>query len=109
MPENISHFKIYTFWGLAWQSSGSDFTFHAGGAGLIPGQGAKIPHALWPKEPKHKKNRGNIVTNSIKALKMVPKKSLKKNTYIYVYIYTHTFWDTSNVLFPNLDTGYMGV
>ena len=22
---------------------------HARGAGLIPGQGAKIPHALWPK------------------------------------------------------------
>ena len=22
---------------------------NAGGAGLIPGQGAKIPHALWPK------------------------------------------------------------
>ena len=22
---------------------------NAGGASLIPGQGAKIPHALWPK------------------------------------------------------------
>ena len=22
---------------------------NAGGAGLIPGQGAKIPHVLWPK------------------------------------------------------------
>ena len=22
---------------------------NAGGVGLIPGQGAKIPHALWPK------------------------------------------------------------
>ena len=27
---------------------------NAGGAGSIPGQGAKIPHASWPKKPKHK-------------------------------------------------------
>ena len=28
--------------------------FSAGGAGSIPGQGAKIPHAggVWPKKPK---------------------------------------------------------
>ena len=25
---------------------------NAGGAGLIPGRGAKIPRALWPKKPK---------------------------------------------------------
>ena len=25
----------------------------AGGVGLIPGQGAKIPHASWPKKSKH--------------------------------------------------------
>ena len=27
---------------------------NTGGAGLIPGQGAKIPHASWPKKPKYK-------------------------------------------------------
>ena len=27
---------------------------NAGGAGLIPGQGAKIPHASGLKKPKHK-------------------------------------------------------
>ena len=26
----------------------------AGNVGSIPGQGAKIPHASWPKKPKHK-------------------------------------------------------
>ena len=26
----------------------------AGGMGSFPGQGVKIPHALWPKKPKHK-------------------------------------------------------
>ena len=26
---------------------------NAGGVGLIPGWGAKIPHALWPKKSKH--------------------------------------------------------
>ena len=51
--------------------------FNTEGMGLIPGQGAKTPHALWPKN----KSRKNIVTNSIKTLKMVhikKKKSLKK-------------------------------
>ena len=28
---------------------------NAGGMGSIPGQGAKIPHASWPKKTKHKK------------------------------------------------------
>ena len=27
---------------------------NAGGAGLIPGQGVKIPHTSWPKKTKHK-------------------------------------------------------
>ena len=29
----------------------------AGGVGLIPGGAAKIPHASWPKNPKHKKGK----------------------------------------------------
>ena len=40
---------------------------NTGGAGLIPGQGAEIPHTSWPKNPKYK-NRNNIVTPSIKTL-----------------------------------------
>ena len=47
----------------------------AGGVGSIPGLGAKIPHALRPK------NRSDIVTDSIKTLKLVhikKKKILKK-------------------------------
>ena len=28
--------------------------FNAGGSGLIPGQGAMIPHASGPKKTKHK-------------------------------------------------------
>ena len=27
---------------------------NVGGAGLIPGQGVKIPHTSWPKKTKHK-------------------------------------------------------
>ena len=27
---------------------------NAGGVGSIPGWGAKIPHASWPKKPGHK-------------------------------------------------------
>ena len=48
---------------------------NAGGAGSNPHQGTKIPHALWTKKQNIK--RSNIVTNSIKILKMVHIK--KKN------------------------------
>ena len=37
-------------------------------ASSIPGQETKLPHATWPK--KKKKSRSNIVTNSIKTLKI---------------------------------------
>ena len=49
----------------------------AGGVGLIPGQGAKTPHAPQPKN-QNINNRSNNVTNSIKTLKMghIKKKNL---------------------------------
>ena len=52
---------------------------NVGDAGSIPLQGAKIPHALCPKNQNI--NKSSIVTNSIKTLKMVhiKKKSLKKS------------------------------
>ena len=43
-----------------------------GGAGFIPGLGAKIPNALWPKNKNSKTNKQtkpNIVTNLIKTKK----------------------------------------
>ena len=43
---------------------------NAGDVGLIPGRGAKIPHALGPKN-QNMNNRSKIVTNSIKTLQMV--------------------------------------
>ena len=53
---------------------------NAGGAGLIPHQGAKIPHAFWQKTNKQTENRNNIVTNLVKTLKMVHiKKAISKN------------------------------
>ena len=42
---------------------------NAGGAGLIPGQGAKIPHALWPKKQNIKQKQYCFIKNSIKSLK----------------------------------------
>ena len=47
----------------------------AGGARSIPHQGAKIPHALWPKNQNIKQKQ--YCNNSIKNLKMVHSK--KKN------------------------------
>ena len=48
-----------------------------GGVGLIPGQGINIPHALRPKN-QNISNKSNIVTNSIKTLKIAHIKKLKK-------------------------------
>ena len=48
---------------------------NAVGAVLISGQEAKIPHALWPKNQNIKQN---IVTNSIKTLKIATSKKKKK-------------------------------
>ena len=45
---------------------------NAGGVGLIPDQAAKIPLGARPK------NQRSVVTDSIKTLKMVQKKILKK-------------------------------
>ena len=52
-----------------------------GCVGSIPGRGAKIPHASRPKNQNiKKKKRSNIVTDSIKTLKMVHiKKKILKN------------------------------
>ena len=50
---------------------------NARGVDLIPGQGVRIPHALWPKN-QNINNRSNIVTNSTKTLKMV---RIKRNLF----------------------------
>ena len=47
------------------------------GAGLIPGWGAKVPDGWWLKKKKTE-NRKNIVTNSIKTLKMDHQKKILK-------------------------------
>ena len=50
---------------------------NARGTGSIPGWGAKIPHVSWPKNQNVKQKQ--IVTNSIKTLKMVRiKKKISK-------------------------------
>ena len=54
----------------------------AGGAGSIPGRGAKIPHASRQKTKTL--NRSNIVTNSIKT------KQKKKKYIVIVHFKFHT-------------------
>ena len=52
---------------------------NAGGMASIPGWGAKILHDLWPKQQNLiKKKRSNIVTNSIKNLKILHIKEILK-------------------------------
>ena len=53
------------FSGLPWQTSPPS----TAGAGSIPGQGAEIPPTSQPKKSKPR-NGSNIVTSSIKTLKM---------------------------------------
>jgi len=49
-----------------------------GDIGSVPTQGAKIPHALWPKN-KNINNRRNTVTNLTKTIKNGPlQKNLKE-------------------------------
>ena len=43
---------------------------NTGGAGSIPGRGAKILHVSHPEKQNIKNNKTNIVTNSIKTFKM---------------------------------------
>ena len=47
---------------------------NSGSVGLIPGQEAKMPHASEAKT----QNRSNIVTSSIKTLKMIHTKKIFK-------------------------------
>ena len=69
-----------------------------GGASLIPCQGARILHASQPKknQPTNKNqninNRSNIVTNSIKTLKMVHIKQNKAKRE-RVILKTGTCWN----------------
>ena len=62
-------------WDLAGGPAVKTSPSNAGGAGSIPGWGAKTPPALRPKN-QNIKHRSNIVTNSIRTLKMV---YIKKN------------------------------
>ena len=53
---------------------------NAGGAGSIPGQGAKIPHASWPKSQNIKKQK-QYCNKFNKDLKNGPhQKNLKKKS-----------------------------
>ena len=56
---------------------------NAGGVGSIPGWGAKIPHASGLKKKKKKKNTSNIVTNSIKTLKIIHISNLQIQCNLY--------------------------
>ena len=75
-------------WGLSWWSSGWSFAFQCRQCGFNPWWGVKIPHASWlknqniKKKRRRRRRRSNIVTNSIKTLKVVHiKKKKKKGKY----------------------------
>ena len=55
---------------------------NANGAGSIPGQGAKIPHAPWPES----QNRSRIVTDSIKTIKFLKRQITHTDTQSYYFL-----------------------
>ena len=72
---NNSSEKLYVL-GLPWQVIKNSLS-NAGDAGSTPGQGAKIPHALWQKI-KHKTS--NNIKNSI-HFKNDPHQKIKNKNY----------------------------
>ena len=65
LSKELKHVKYREY---LWDFSGGPVVetspSNEGGAGLNPGQGAKIPHASWSKKKQNKTyNRNNIVTN----------------------------------------------
>ena len=66
---------------------------NAGCTGSVPSQGAKSPHALWPKS----QNKSSTVTGSIKTLKNYPHffKKRKKN-----HLEFHLSTENSTILVP---------
>ena len=64
--------------GLPWCPVAKTSLSSAGGVSSIPGRGPKILHASWPKNQSI--IQSDIVTKSIKALKMVHIKKKKMTT-----------------------------
>ena len=62
-----SMYKLKACWKIFLAVQVKTLPSNAGDRGSIPGWGAKIPHASWPKN----QSRNNIVTNLIKTFKMV--------------------------------------
>ena len=61
----------------------------AGGVGSIPGQGAKIPHASWPKNQNIKKKKKKQYFNKFnKDFKNGPhQKKIKKKVHFFLLIF----------------------
>ena len=85
---------------------------NAGAAGLIPGQEAKILHALCQKTKTQ--NRSNIVTNSIRTFKMILiKKIFKKRIFMKEFTFlillslsrTQSFLGSATPRDPSLTDG----
>lgn len=80
--------------------------FNAEGVGFHPGWGAKIAHALCPK------NRSKIVTHSIKSLNMVHIKILKEGKPFQYITYTRKMllltFDLPYKELPNYHTPPLG-
>ena len=65
--------------------------------GSIPGRGAVL-HALWRKN-QSMKNRSNVVTNSIRTLKMIHIKKIlkKKKRYMHPSVYSNFIYNSQDM------------
>ena len=79
----------------------------AGGAGSIPGRGAKIPHTSWPKNQNLKKKKKkqkqycNKLNEDLKKIKKIKKKDCvnakPQNVKIFAYSSEWWFWIRQNL------------
>ena len=74
------------------------FPLNAEGADSIPGWGARIPHASWPKN-QNLNNGSNIVVTSKRLLKMAHSKMIFKKICIPIKI---LLVQKSHVLLPKI-------
>ena len=73
--------------------------YNAGGAGLIPGQRAKIPHVSWTKKKPLKHEKKKIQKQyCYKFNKDFKKTSKNRKAYISSYTHTHTHSSHSETL-----------
>ena len=96
-PDPASTQTLYS-WDFLGGPVVNPLSFNAEGVSSIPGWGARIPYASWPKN-QNLNSGSNIVVNSKRLLKMAHSKTIFKKIYIPIKI---LLVQKSHVLLPKI-------